>query len=199
MAKKKNEYYAVASGRIPGIYSTWDECKKQVSGFPNASYHGFPTKEEAVAFMNQVASTDILKKTTAVNIFVDGSYFNSRYSWAFAVYEDNALIHSANGVGEDNEAAKMNNVAGELAGAVHAIRWAEDNNKQPITIHHDYSGLANWATGAWKANNTFTAKYAEFAKSRLDWVQFNKVEGHSGVAGNELVDKLAKAALGITG
>ena len=31
MAKK---YYAVRVGKVPGIYQTWDECKKNVHGFP---------------------------------------------------------------------------------------------------------------------------------------------------------------------
>ena len=29
MAKK---YYAVRVGKVPGIYQTWDECKKNVHG-----------------------------------------------------------------------------------------------------------------------------------------------------------------------
>jgi viroplasmin and RNaseH domain-containing protein len=28
MARKK--FYAVASGRVPGIYETWEECEMQV-------------------------------------------------------------------------------------------------------------------------------------------------------------------------
>ena len=35
MAKK---YYAVRVGKVPGIYQTWDECKKNVHGFPAAEY-----------------------------------------------------------------------------------------------------------------------------------------------------------------
>lgn len=30
MAKKKNQFYAVAVGRTPGIYNSWDDCKVQV-------------------------------------------------------------------------------------------------------------------------------------------------------------------------
>jgi len=45
MAKKK--YYVVWNGILPGIYDTWDECKKQVNGFDKAMYKSFSTKEEA--------------------------------------------------------------------------------------------------------------------------------------------------------
>lgn len=30
--KNKNQFYAVAIGRIPGIYTSWDDCKGQVCG-----------------------------------------------------------------------------------------------------------------------------------------------------------------------
>lgn len=198
----KNKYYAVKVGRIPGIYETWPECQKQVIKFPNASFKGFSTMEEAVQFMNKPSVKELdstgSPEETIVNIYVDGSYRDGRYSWAFAVYESESLTYYSSGVGTDEEAATMNNVAGEIAGAVKAIQWAEENNKRPINICHDYNGPAHWADGSWRAKNKFTIEYAKFASSRLDWVRFKKVEGHSGVEGNELVDRLAKEALGIT-
>lgn len=39
------KYYAVKSGRIPGIYKSWDDCKKQTDGFSSAIYKSFKTKE----------------------------------------------------------------------------------------------------------------------------------------------------------
>lgn len=44
---KKNKFFVVWEGREPGIYRSWDECKKQVHGFENAIYKGFPTEGEA--------------------------------------------------------------------------------------------------------------------------------------------------------
>lgn len=49
-SKKKN-FYAVKRGRVPGIYSTWDECAAQVNGFSGAAYQGFFTRAEAEAYM----------------------------------------------------------------------------------------------------------------------------------------------------
>ena len=36
MAKKK--FYAVKQGRKTGMFLTWDDCKKQVMGYPGAIY-----------------------------------------------------------------------------------------------------------------------------------------------------------------
>ena len=41
--KKKKKYYVVKHGREEGIYHTWDECKEQVNGFPNARFKSFDT------------------------------------------------------------------------------------------------------------------------------------------------------------
>nr|XP_033791692.1 ribonuclease H1-like [Geotrypetes seraphini]XP_033791693.1 ribonuclease H1-like [Geotrypetes seraphini] len=45
-------YYAVRTGRKPGVYQTWDECKEQVYQFSSAKYKKFATEEEAWAFVN---------------------------------------------------------------------------------------------------------------------------------------------------
>ena len=43
----KQKFYVVWKGRTPGVYNTWAECDAQVSGFANAKYKSYPTKEEA--------------------------------------------------------------------------------------------------------------------------------------------------------
>ena len=30
------KFYAVKNGRVPGVYRTWDDAKKQVDGFSGA-------------------------------------------------------------------------------------------------------------------------------------------------------------------
>jgi ribonuclease HI len=48
MAKKnKKKYYVVWKGHNPGIYDSWDECKKQVQGVVGAQYKAFADKKEA--------------------------------------------------------------------------------------------------------------------------------------------------------
>ncbi len=48
MSKKKNNFFVVWDGKEPGIYTSWEECKRQVSGYAAAKYKGFQTRQEAV-------------------------------------------------------------------------------------------------------------------------------------------------------
>lgn len=41
------KYYVVWKGKKTGIYTSWDECKKQVSGVAGAKYKSFSTEAEA--------------------------------------------------------------------------------------------------------------------------------------------------------
>lgn len=45
MAKKN--FYVVWNGVKPGIYDSWNECKKQINGYEGAIYKSFPSKELA--------------------------------------------------------------------------------------------------------------------------------------------------------
>jgi len=197
MAQKK--YYGVRTGRTPGVYSTWAECQAQVHGYPGAAFKAFPTEKQAADFIagrpQEIPAAEL--SAAGYDIYVDGTYrqADNRYGWAFVVYTGGEVVHTASGVGENAAAAAIRNVAGELSATMRAVRWAQENDARPVTIHHDYVGVAAWATGDWKTNNEFTQAYARFIRPFLSWVAFNKVPGHAGVAGNELADKLAREAL----
>ncbi|WP_434950558.1 ribonuclease H1 domain-containing protein [Shewanella sp. HL-SH4] len=56
MAKK---FYVVWQGHTPGIYTTWDEAKRQVDKFPGAKYKSFPSESEAKTAFAQSANKAI--------------------------------------------------------------------------------------------------------------------------------------------
>ena len=51
------KFYAVRVGRTPGIYLSWDECKKNVDGFSSPVYKSFKTRAEAEEFMGSTGGS----------------------------------------------------------------------------------------------------------------------------------------------
>jgi ribonuclease HI len=43
----KNRFFVVWEGKEPGIYRSWEECKRQIHGYGGAIYKGFATEAEA--------------------------------------------------------------------------------------------------------------------------------------------------------
>ena len=47
MKSGKSKYYVVWQGVEPGVYSSWESCKQQINGYPEAKYKSFATLEQA--------------------------------------------------------------------------------------------------------------------------------------------------------
>ena len=164
MAKK---YYAVRVGKVPGIYQTWDECKKNVHGFPAAEYKSFPSVEEAKSYMGRGAVQEINGKTGSGNMedvmpdndyaFVDGSFniATGVYGYGGFLMHD-GVRYELSGNGSDKEMASMRNVAGEILGSMAAVKKAIELGLKDISIFYDYAGIKAWAVGEWKRNKKGT-------------------------------------------
>lgn len=201
------KFYAVKVGHIPGIYKTWDACKKQVDGFSGAIYKSFKTLAEAECFMGgsvestaEIRSEDSLepKNEEGLIAYVDGSYniATGEFSYGAVLIHEDQEVHLSQKV-EDSELALMRNVAGEIKGAEAAMQYALDHKIRKVTIYHDYEGIARWCQGDWKANKEGTIAYRDFyieASKQLN-ISFIKVKGHSNDHYNDLADALAKQAI----
>ena len=214
MAKKK--FYAVKQGRKTGMFLTWDDCKKQVMGYPGAIYKSFGTEAEAKEYLGiigteagnssegNMSASDGMQSVNpasdAVEIYVDGSYHaaTKEFSYGMVVLIDGREEKFSQKM-TDPELAQMRNVAGEIKGSEAAMQYALDHEIPSIIIYHDYQGIASWCNGDWKANKAGTIAYRDFyqkTKQKVN-IEFRKVKGHSNDKYNDMVDELAKEALGI--
>lgn len=211
------KFYAVLDGhsKKPMILETWDQCKKEVTGAKGVRYKSFPTREEALSFI-QLHGEDlpeekkVVKKEEPVRaaheeahqedqviIYVDGSYELSTKRYAYGL----VVVHKGEEVYSECEAQKgeyssMRNVAGEVLGAMKAMTYAREKGYRNLVLYFDYQGIESWALGTWKRNNDLTRGYHEFYQSMKEdlTVKFRKVKGHSGDRYNDRADELAKEA-----
>ena len=139
MAKK---YYAVVKGRTPGIYFTWEDCRKQIHEYPGAEFKGFSTIEEAEQFIETRTASDTVSGNrdkmdkgvelterenddsypvstdTHLIAYVDGSYDHSqlRYAYGCVLVLPEEVI-SLNGSVADEEYLYIRYVAVEILGS----------------------------------------------------------------------------------
>lgn len=134
----------------------------------------------------------------AVEAWVDGSYLQqgtrAGAGWGLVVAREGRIVHEASGSDIPREHYRHRNVAGEVVAVVRLLEWAEAEGLERVTVHYDYSGLEMWATRRWKTNTELTKGYQARVLGSSVRITWSKVLGHSGVAGNERADELARAA-----
>lgn len=199
MSKTKKNFYAVRKGRNVGIYNSWDECNKQVSGFRGAEYKGFKTKQQAEEYLNQGDTNKCNENSSDITIYVDGSYDADVgvYGYGFVAIHNGGRIEKFFGAGNNRDSALLRNVAGEMLAAMCAVKYAIKNKLSSVLICYDYSGIELWVNGSWKANSDLTIKYTNAMRNwskEID-IRFKKIEAHTGEEFNEMADGLARYAV----
>ena len=110
-----------------------------------------------------------------------------------------AQLSKMSGNGREKDKVSMRNVAGEIMGAISVIERAIKIGATKIVICYDYQGIEQFALGNWKRNNAYTKEYYDFiqkAKEKIE-IEFEKIKAHTGDVYNEMVDRMAKRAVGI--
>ena len=151
MAKKK--HYVVWKGVIPGIYSTWDECKAQVFGYESAQYKSFSSFEEAKkAFSDNpwkhlkskkaqtntstnLHTKEIIYESIAVDAACSGNPGLLEYRGVY-VADNTEIFH----IGPLEEGT--NNI-GEFLALVHALALLCKKNKN-LPIYSDSMNAIKW-------------------------------------------------------
>ena len=164
--ERSKVYYAVRRGRKPGIYRTYAECEKQVSGFSHQEYKKFSSMEAAEEYMQE--------KENKAWAFVLGDYNSDTGVYGYGGFLcDGERDYPLSGCANDPDIRTMRADAGKLLGIMAAVRKAEELGIQELTIRYDLTGIEKWATGEWKAGRPGTKAYAEFMNSDERRVRLN--------------------------
>ncbi|MCA0234821.1 MAG: ribonuclease H family protein [Bacteroidetes bacterium] len=151
MAKQK--FYVVWEGHQPGVYASWDACKKQVDGFAGAKYKSFDTRAEADAALKsnywkftkktepakpvgKVPRSAIIRESIAVDAACSGNPGDMEYQGVWTA-SGQRLFH----VGPLEEGT--NNI-GEFLAIVHALAMLKQQGKPHMPIYSDSKTAQGW-------------------------------------------------------
>lgn len=192
-------YYAVARGRIPGVYHTWAACEEQTKRFKGAAFKKFYSEQDATIFV-QAAQPKVPPPSDATVVYTDGACSNNqdpkRASAGVGVWF--GTREDARNVSKPLKGPVQTNQRAELTAIICAL---EATREEPVVIRTDSEycqlgvdiRLAGWAcddfascsnADLWKRVHTLLQE-----RTHPYWVQH--VDGHAGEEGNERADELA--------
>ena len=93
-------YYSVYKGHMCGVFSSWSECEKNISGFSGAVFKKFTNKEDAKYFLKfgkvpeKVTLTNLNIKDPKKKIVIKTKKKKSTSSPKITVYTDGACSNN---------------------------------------------------------------------------------------------------------
>ncbi len=184
MAKQK-KYYVVWNGVQPGIYDSWDECKLQITGYPDARYKAFKSKIEAKEAYHggpgsispkenkaQVASTkdaNIHWKSISVDAACSGNPGDLEYRG----------VHTKTGeeIFRQGPFKEGTNNIGEFLALVHALALLQKKGETTLPIYSDSRTAMAWVRNK-KVNSNLkktprNQKLFDLVDRALNWLKSN--------------------------
>jgi viroplasmin and RNaseH domain-containing protein len=132
------------------------------------------------------------RAASGYQIYVDGSCLNGATGYGLVILKDGSAVEEFFGPVAGADVNGTRQVAGELLAVEEALKWCQRNDVKEVSIFYDYLGIEKWATGAWKAKQPLTQKYAKFVRESGIRVRWRKVDSHTGNRWNDRADELAK-------
>lgn len=151
----KQKFYVVWKGHKTGVFNSWDECKEQTHGFPNAVFKSFLTRELAEKAFNsdskEFLGVDIFESTLSKEeLAVIGNPIEDSISVDGACNVTTGIVEYQ---GVDTKTKKIlfkkgpfqggtNNI-GEFLAIVHALAYCKKENID-TPIYSDSKNAMAW-------------------------------------------------------
>jgi ribonuclease HI len=153
MEKKKNKYYVVWLGAKPGIYDNWEDCSKQINGYPNAKYKGFEIymdAEKAFAEGWKKYWGENKKETSGEQLILVGKPVKNSIivdaAWNTSTLEveyQGMHLQTKQFLFREGPFADGTNNVGEFLAIVHALAYCKKNNLD-LPIYSDSRNAIEW-------------------------------------------------------
>lgn len=192
-------FYGVRKGRKVGVFSSWDECKKQVIGYKGADFRKFLDYGSAFDYAYNMEDDFHTDVNGVVYAYVDGSYKNGVYGYGVVLVKDKEIILKDLGRFTHSKESKSQSVYSELKAAMRAVELAIANDIYSLVIVYDFKGIKEWALGNWKCKKPICKEYYEFMQKYSQYIKirFQKCKAHNSNKYNEIADNLANIAINL--
>ena len=145
---------------------------------------------------------DMGREKDAAYAYIDGSYnYDTNRYGCGGVLVVNGKEYIIRKSGNEKDAIKLKNVAGEIFGAITIMKAARKLRLKKIKLYFDFSGIEDIALGKIqpKKKNRFLLSYRDFFMevNKYMKIDFCKVKSHSGIELNNKANRLAKQAVGL--
>lgn len=194
----KQKYYAVKVGKETGIYKTWPECQKQVSGYPSAKYKSFDTLMEAEEYIGECKSFENVgvNQEDGVTILIGGAYQEETElnSYVILMNRDKKYRLEYGRVSDCEKDFKT--FLGEMTGVVKTFEIAYElkDELKKATICHQNDEIRKWCIGETKPNTPLSKRLHEMYQ---DCIKFFQIEFSSiqSPEQQDQINQIAKYAL----
>ena len=209
------KYYAVVSGKTPGIYNDWASAEKMVKGFPGAIFKSFHSYNDAEAFMKKStmkvetrAQPHILPLINKTIIYTDGSFSDGQCGFGVVIITSNndkmiaygrvpdvAPVTTSSGLEYHKVFDSPTNNVAELYAIYVALSLVSGDVILYTDSRYSISCLTSyvhdWMKNGWKGVANRQIIEGTFAKMQNREVMLQYVTAHKDVTCNNEADQLA--------
>ena len=175
---KISKFYVVWRGLTPGIYSSWNECEKQVKGVDGARFKSFKTREEAENALelgpeklqrisaierNRNKSNPPDGRTIAVDAACSGNPGKMEYRGVFTETSTELFRSKVFEEGTNN--------IGEFLAIVHCLAW-QQKKRINYPIYSDSQNAINWVKAGKARTKLFRSAKTEELFQLIERAEF---------------------------
>jgi len=175
---KNSKFYVVWRGLTPGIYSSWNECEKQVKGVDGARFKSFKTREEAENALelgpeklqrisaierNRNKSNPPDGRTIAVDAACSGNPGKMEYRGVFTETSTELFRSKVFEEGTNN--------IGEFLAIVHCLAW-QQKKRINYPIYSDSQNAINWVKAGKARTKLFRSAKTEELFQLIERAEF---------------------------
>lgn len=104
----------------------------------------------------------LLEDTDVVYAYIDSAYHYELDKFSYAIIltnHEDTIIEKFYGSSRSKKYLSSKGIAGEVFGALYAIKYAIQKGFKKVVIHYKYEGLEQWATLDWNRNKPISMDY----------------------------------------